>query len=208
MASDTQMKRAKKTNPAQYKIYVDFLISNPQFVANKLSPSFDKDYFSAKWEELTNLLNSCGHGPNRPTESWMKKNQTKAKARKQKAHTLATGGGPALTNCLTEVEQKALGVWGLGSIDGHPDLEMDIGLNYPIEKSVSNEAELDSVNVDPEVEDIMPPPEFLDDAPRPPMQRRRTSGNNELNHLVNSMEYVLKRQTESLTNMMEKQTEE
>ncbi|XP_026462862.1 uncharacterized protein LOC113365542 [Ctenocephalides felis] len=29
----------------------------------------------------------------------------------------------------------------------------------------------------------------------------------ELNHLVNSMEYVLKRQTESLTNMMEKQTE-
>ncbi|XP_026479386.1 uncharacterized protein LOC113385763 [Ctenocephalides felis] len=111
-------------------------------------PLVRQGLFQCKVGGIDQLLNSCGHGPNRPTESWMKENQTKAKARKQKAHTLATGGGPALTNCLTEVEQKALGVWGLGSIDGHPDLEMDIGLNYPIEKSVSNEAELDSVNVD------------------------------------------------------------
>lgn len=27
----------------------------------------------------------------------------------------------------------------------------------------------------------MPPPEFLDDAPRPPMQRRRTPGNSKYN---------------------------
>ncbi|XP_026462754.1 uncharacterized protein LOC113365398, partial [Ctenocephalides felis] len=116
------IKRAPKTHRRQYELYVNFLIQNKPFAVNP--PGMHKDYFQRKWNELTNLLNTCGHGPKRTKECWMKifgswRNQTKAKARRQRTQGLATG---SYRNTLTVAEMKALQLWGSSSyaIEGKP----------------------------------------------------------------------------------------
>lgn len=75
------------------------------------------------WDALAIDLNAYGAGPSKTVADWRNSlrswmNQTRSKARSIKEHGSGTGGGPASTKTLTDVEERALSLWGREAVDG------------------------------------------------------------------------------------------
>lgn len=78
---------------------------------------------NALWEAMAAEMNAYGAGPTKTAADWRTslrswKNQTRSKARSIAEHGRSTGGGPATAKTLTDIEQRALSLWGREMLDG------------------------------------------------------------------------------------------
>lgn len=127
MFVDTK-KRAAKTVPGQFEIYVSALENSTMLKTNKGDP----DDIKRQWEDLTADLNQFGSGPKKSSNEWQTtfvnwKNQVRHKARTIKTHIYQTGGGTQCDKQLSDLEERALVCWGRVAVDGAAI--GDIGIN-------------------------------------------------------------------------------
>lgn len=106
-----------------WNIIIQFAELHPQIITNKfISPMHGKRNLKDLWEELSVKLNSLGHGT-RSVEEWKKcladwKSKTKTKCTKINIYSNKTGGGPAYTGALSNLEERLLSLMGKTAIDG------------------------------------------------------------------------------------------
>lgn len=79
--------------------------------------SGDPSKLKTLWENLSTELNAYGAGPVKSSGDWQAtfrgwKHQIRHKARAIKKHGNETGGGPASAKQLSDVEERALYLWG------------------------------------------------------------------------------------------------
>ncbi|KAL1514113.1 hypothetical protein ABEB36_003429 [Hypothenemus hampei] len=159
-------KRTKNTTTTQYEIYLDVMERDYAFRSNTIDPTLPVDYIEKKWEELTNKLNSTGDGgPVISKDEWKKrfmdwKYATKAKIRKINAHRKKTGGGPDINLRMTDLEERALAVWGRVTVDGDENATQYEGI--PIDTAASSSykepppTQVDIIFIDELVQKEMP----------------------------------------------------
>ncbi|XP_039970079.1 uncharacterized protein LOC120781972 [Bactrocera tryoni] len=121
---DNQHMRTKteRTTQEQLQHYVMFCKQHPELQGGKLTPT-NPQGLQILWSELADNLNAL-RGPTRSAAMrraslmhW--KHQLRSRARKLKAHALATGGGSPI-NGITEFEEQAISTFGAAAVDGLP----------------------------------------------------------------------------------------
>ncbi|XP_032664104.1 uncharacterized protein LOC116840803 isoform X3 [Odontomachus brunneus] len=112
----------KRTTLEQREIMIQFMEEHPDLAHNRIHLDARKRA-AHLWEQLTNLLNSCGHGTTKCTEKWIKswrdwRIDVKSKAAKLKSQRGTGGGGPSAVS-LHETEKRLIALMGIESIRGH-----------------------------------------------------------------------------------------
>lgn len=113
------IKRGPRTHGGQYEIYLAHLERHNQLRTGAGDPVA----LSKLWKSLCDELNAYGVGATKSSSEWQAtfrqwKNHTRHKARAIHAHGSGTGGGPANLKMLTDLEERALSVWGREVLDG------------------------------------------------------------------------------------------
>lgn len=83
----------------------------------------DPEKRKEKWSELASELNAFGAGSQKTAGEWETtfkawKNAVRFKARSIRVHEVGTGGGPPSDKKLSDIEERALQLWGREAIDG------------------------------------------------------------------------------------------
>ncbi|XP_063386644.1 uncharacterized protein LOC134672619 [Cydia fagiglandana] len=94
-----------------------------------------KELNTRRWAELTQLLNADATGVTKNTDKWRKvwsdlKNNTKKKAARIFRAGAGTGGGPACTLKLSDLEQRVLAITGTRAATGIveiPEVGLEVG---------------------------------------------------------------------------------
>lgn len=135
-------KRCAKTLQGQIEIFVNEMASCEQLRTGTGDPA----HYNLKWEALAAELNSFGKGPKKTAKDWDQtfknwKCSVRHKARliatydkgqsiyfieshnaiiifSFTLHFTGTGGGPAITKRLTDLEERAISIWGKEAIVG------------------------------------------------------------------------------------------
>lgn len=108
-----------KTHSGQYEIYVAHMLAHDQLRTGAGDPI----KLNSLWDALAMEMNAYGAGPKKTATEWRHtlrswKNQTRSKARFIMDHGQGTGGGAACSKTLTDIEERALSIWGLEAVKG------------------------------------------------------------------------------------------
>ncbi|XP_044764513.1 myb/SANT-like DNA-binding domain-containing protein 4 [Coccinella septempunctata] len=119
----TKRKRTKNTSREQMEIYLQAMENDYVLRSNTINPTLGPTYLQDKWDQLALELNSAGDGPILTVDEWKKrftdwKYSLQAKKRKIESHRTKTGGGPMMKTILSEIEERALDVWGRVTVEG------------------------------------------------------------------------------------------
>lgn len=112
-------KRSTRTHAGQFEIFVGHVAEHEQLRTGAGDPV----KLGKLWQNLTAQLNAYGAAPTKTTEGWQStfmnwKHQLRRKARVIKEHANGTGGGPPCDKKLTDIEERALSLWGREVIHG------------------------------------------------------------------------------------------
>ncbi|CAH0562973.1 unnamed protein product [Brassicogethes aeneus] len=131
------MNRGKKSTSiteTQKTTLIEFLKNNPLLISGKFSNSFTFKDATAKWVEITEVLNSIP-GAIKDWRNWRKtwqdlRSRTKLKKSEINKHHGGTGGGPPTEKELTPSEISILDIVKAVSIEGHKVPESPANFNF------------------------------------------------------------------------------
>lgn len=65
-------RRTQNTTKEQFELYLSFMESDYAFRSGTINPTLGDNYIAKKWQELANMLNALGSGPNLSPDEWKK----------------------------------------------------------------------------------------------------------------------------------------
>ncbi|XP_063361555.1 uncharacterized protein LOC134650529 [Cydia amplana] len=123
-----------RTSTSQFQLLVDYMQKHGDLSKPNDGPH-GKQLNTRQWAELTQLLNADATGVTKNTDKWRKvwsdlKNNTKKKAARIFRAGAGTGGGPACTLKLSDLEQRVLAITGTRAATGIveiPEVGLEVG---------------------------------------------------------------------------------
>ncbi|CAG9833175.1 unnamed protein product [Diabrotica balteata] len=119
-------RRTTNASDEQKRLLLEFIKKNPLLLSGKFSNSFSQKDAQNQWNQIANVLNSCGDGANKDWKAWRKtwqdiRSRTKAKSVQYKKHTQGTGGGPPVKE-ENAFEKEVMETITVISLAGQPNI--------------------------------------------------------------------------------------
>ncbi|XP_018363951.1 PREDICTED: myb-related transcription factor, partner of profilin-like isoform X1 [Trachymyrmex cornetzi] len=136
-------KRCTYINDEQKNVLIEFMTKHPELQSGKFSATFTYKNAQKLWEEVTAQLHQIP-GAVKEWNKWRKtwqdmRSATKAKNTSIKKHAQGTGGGPASSQVLTEIDQNILTLIGPTVVEGHNSTqESNVQFDWNDEPEVCN----------------------------------------------------------------------
>ncbi|KAK5643410.1 hypothetical protein RI129_007255 [Pyrocoelia pectoralis] len=119
----------------QKRLLIEFIKKHEKLASGKFSNDFTYKQSQLLWQEISNLLNSCG-GAEKDWKAWRRtwqdiRSRTKSKRSKYMSERGATGGGPHDKYPMTDYETEVLDLIKSVSVEGHANSqESDTDFNF------------------------------------------------------------------------------
>ncbi|KAK5650436.1 hypothetical protein RI129_001465 [Pyrocoelia pectoralis] len=119
----------------QKRLLIEFIKKHEKLASGKFSNDFTYKQSQLLWQEISNLLNSCG-GAEKDWKAWRRtwqdiRSRTKSKRSKYMSERGATGGGPHDKYPMTDYETEVLDLIKSVSVEGHANSqESDTYFNF------------------------------------------------------------------------------
>ncbi|KAF5301668.1 hypothetical protein FQR65_LT19206 [Abscondita terminalis] len=142
-----EAKKSVYISVAQKKHLVELMKGKENLISGKFTNSFTRKDGQKQWEGIADVLNAIP-GAKKEWHQWRKSWQDlRVKAKQKQAalrrHALATGGGPAMTDDITPVEEDVISTIAPVTIEGHEieesvvDFDFDFSTNVVENNSLS-----------------------------------------------------------------------
>uniref|UniRef100_A0A6P7GML2 Regulatory protein zeste n=1 Tax=Diabrotica virgifera virgifera TaxID=50390 RepID=A0A6P7GML2_DIAVI len=144
-------RRTTNASDEQKRLLMEFIKKNPILLIAKFSNSFTQKDAQSQWNQIANVLNSCGDGANKDWKPWRKtwqdiRSRTKVKSVQYKKHAQGTGGGPPIKE-EKPFEKEVMETITVISLAGQPNIA-ESATNFDVQElEVDNLLSNDQQNV-------------------------------------------------------------